>query len=269
MQLGDLPEMDIKDGKAEFESFPTMVKVRKTLSKNGNSYTTFLCEEGCGYLKEYLQWRMLKGEKLSAKSPIITPVHANLVGEFIRAINIGDLIRKAIRSSGFQWRPYVLRRYFDTRLMMAESDGLIIRDYRVYWMGHKLDIEFVYTVSKGLSKDVLEKMRLSYSKAAEKYLMTTKREGVSKQDMVETFNSQFLRMAGYSDEELAKMDLANVSTEQIQELIRNKSMEMLGLSGNHQKIVPLLELRNFIVQGWEFVRELPNNEAIIRLPNSD
>lgn len=95
LQLGDLPEMDIKDGKAEFESFPTMVKVRKTLSKNGNSYTTFLCEEGCGYLKEYLQWRMLKGEKLSAKSPIITPVHANLVGEFIRAINIGDLSNTA------------------------------------------------------------------------------------------------------------------------------------------------------------------------------
>ncbi len=85
--------------------------------------------------------------------------------------------------------------------------------------------------------------------------------------MVETFNAQFLRIAGYSDKEIAKMDLANVLAEQMQDLIRKKSMEMLGLSGNHQKIVPLLELRNFIVQGWEFVRELPNNEAVIRLPS--
>ena len=52
----------------------------------------------------------------------------------IRITNISDFIRKAIRDAGFTWRPYVLRRYFDTRLMMAESDGLIIRDYRTFWM---------------------------------------------------------------------------------------------------------------------------------------
>ncbi len=35
---------------------------------------------------------------------------------------------------------------------------------------------------------------------------------------------------------------------------------------DYGEIVPLLELRNYIVQGWEYVRELPNNEAIVRLP---
>jgi hypothetical protein len=32
--------------------------------------------------------------------------------------------------------------------MIAESDGLILRDYRSFWMGHKVDIEHTYTVNK-------------------------------------------------------------------------------------------------------------------------
>jgi len=31
-------------------------------------------------------------------------------------------------------RAYVLRSYFDTQLMLAESKGLVIRDYRQFWM---------------------------------------------------------------------------------------------------------------------------------------
>src|SRR3989449_8425626 len=130
---------------------------------------------------------MMTGEKLKPDSPIITPslFQRKLMGNHIRTTNIGDLMRHPLRSAGFDWRPYVLRRYFDTRLMLAEADGLIIRDYRQFWMGHSGDIEHTYTVNKGLSKDVVEKMRGSYAKAAEKYLETTgRKEGVTKEDMI-------------------------------------------------------------------------------------
>ncbi len=86
--------------------------------------------------------------------------------------------------------------------------------------------------------------------------------------MVGEFNRQFLRMSGYTDAEIDKMDPKAISTEQMQDLIRKKAMSMLGLGTSSQKIVPLFQLRDFIVQGWEYVRELPNNEAIIRLPSS-
>lgn len=36
------------------------------------------------------------------------------------------MIWKPIRAAGYIGRRYVLRRYFDTRQMMAESDGLTI-----------------------------------------------------------------------------------------------------------------------------------------------
>jgi len=243
--------------------------VRRTLSKTGNQYFTFLCDEGCEYLQQYLEWRLRRGEKLTPKSPIITPTRTSLVGEHIRTLNIGDLMRKAIRNAGFQWRPYVFRRYFDTGMMMAESKGLIIRDWRVFWMGHKGDIENTYTVNKGLPENVIDGMRESYAKAAEQYLVTRKAtEGMSEDQVKATFNKQFLEMAGYSQEEINELgDLSQLSAQQMQELIQKKSMQALGLNGkSKQKIVPIPELKNWITQGWEFVSALPTNEAIIRLP---
>lgn len=42
--------------------------------------------------------------------------------------------------------------------MIVEMDGVIIRDFRVFWMGHRGDIEHTYTLNKQLPKDVREKI---------------------------------------------------------------------------------------------------------------
>ncbi len=268
LKVKDLPELLIKRKEVRFEQTPTRIDVRGELSKNGRRYLTFLSEEGCNYLKAYLEWRMSRGEKLTSDSPIITPHQAALAGKHIRTTNIGDLMKKPIRAAGFEWRPYVLRRYFLTRLMLAENDRLIIKDYRVFWAGHTGDIQHSYTVNKGISNDVVEKMREAYGKAAEKHLTTLRRETVTQDTMLATFNRQFLAMAGYTDEEFAKMgDLAKLTPQDVQEMMQKKSMQSLGLNGNgHQKIVRLGEVKNWIIQGWEFVQKLPGGEAVVKLP---
>jgi hypothetical protein len=268
LKIKDLPEMAIKADTVNFRETPTIVTVRSALSKTGKQFLTFLCDEGCDYLKQYLEWRLRRKEKLSIESPIITPSHIHLAGQHIRTTNISDFIRKGIRDAGFTWRPYVLRRYFDTRLMMAESDGLIIRDYRTFWMGHNGDIEHTYTLNKGLSNDLLEKMRQSYSKAALKFLVTTRKDATNQNMMIETFNQRFLTMAGYSEKEINQFgDLSRLSAQDMQDLIQKKSMKSLGLNGNTtQKEVPLADVKNWIVEGWEFVSELPSHEAVVRLP---
>ena len=43
-------------------------------------------------------------------------------------------------------------------------------------------------------------------------------------------------------------------------------MEALGLNGNKQKIVAMDEVKQYVVQGWEYVTTLPSNEAVIKLP---
>lgn len=146
LRIRDMPEIRIEKNIVDFEKKPAILIVRKELSKAGHQYFTFLTEEGSEYLKDYLEERMRQGEKLDPDAPLVTPKLK--MKPFIRSGNIGDAMRNAIRTAGFCWRPYVLRSYFDTQLMLAESKGLVLRDYRQFWMGHKGDIENRYTTNK-------------------------------------------------------------------------------------------------------------------------
>jgi hypothetical protein len=181
LKVSDFPEMKISEDGVSFSKIPAMVRVRGNLSKAGHQYFSFLSEEGCEYLKDYLRDRMSQGEKIQKDSSVITGKHQNRIKPHVSTSNISDMIRVAIRTAGFTWRPYVLRAYFETQLMLADSKGLILRDYRTFFMGHKGDIENRYSTNKGkLPTEVIDDMRSSYKQASE-FLETTKKEASSAQ----------------------------------------------------------------------------------------
>lgn len=246
----------------DFEQKPTLLIVRQELSKAGHRYFTFLSEEGGEYLKDYLEERVREGEKISADSAVVTPKLK--MKPFIRAGNIGDLARGAIRTAGFQWRPYVLRSYFDTQLMLAESKGLVLRDYRQFWMGHKGDIENRYTTNKGrLPEAVIEDMREAYRRSQE-YLQTTKAFETSEEKLAQAFRKQLLLVAGFKQGEVEKIDLSSMNDEELQQIVRKK---LLGPETNDcrkQKAVPVAEVNKYLEQGWEYVANLPNKKVLIR-----
>ena len=265
LKVRDLPEMVLHGRKAEFRQTPAMVVVRRPLSKAGHQYFTFLGEEGCEYLKEWLEQRIEQGEKLTSDSPIVTSKFRTM-RTIISNTNVRDTIRGAIRRAGFSWRPYVLRSYFDTQLMLAESKGLVIRDYRKFWMGHKGDIEARYTTNKGrLPKEVIEDMREAYQRS-QKFLETTTPEGPNENKIREEFKKQLLLVAGFKPEDVGKMDLLNMGDDEFQAMIRQRLMSVMENNGARQKIVPIDEIEKHIAQGWEFVAALPNEKAIIKLP---
>lgn len=72
LRVRDLPEMRLDRKSVRFERIPAVVIVREELSKAGHRYFTFLSEEGCQYLKDYLEERMKQGERLGGDSAIIT-----------------------------------------------------------------------------------------------------------------------------------------------------------------------------------------------------
>jgi len=264
LRIRDFPEMRVEGDAVEFERTPTMVVVRPELSKGGHQYFTFLSEEGCEYLKDYLEERMLEGEELTVDSSIIRPKVAKK--PFIRSVNIGDMIREAIRKAGFSWRPYVLRAYFDTQLMLAESKGLVIRDYRQFWMGHKGDIENRYTTNKcRLPEDVIEDMREAYRRSQE-YLQTTKPE-TGREKLVEEFRKQLLLVAGFSPEEISDIDLTGLSDEEFQEIVRKRLLGNRNEDCGAQRVVSLNELEKYLENGWEYVATLPNKKVIVKLPS--
>ncbi len=263
LTIGDMPEIKIQNGIVTFERKPTVIVVRRELSKAGHQYFTFLSEEGCGYLQDYLEERIREGEGLSPESPVITPKLK--MKPFIRSTNIGDTIRVPLRAAGFDWRPYVLRCYFDTQLMLAESKGLVLRDYRGFWMGHKGDIENRYTTNKQrLPESVVEDMRAAYARS-EEFLQTKMSEETTEEKLKGIFRRQFLSVAGFGKGEIEDMDVISFSEEELQNLVRKKLLGAPTSDNFKQKVVTIDEADSYLSKGWEYVAKLSNNKVVVKI----
>jgi len=266
LRLRDLPDLSVRSQKVELLKVPTMVIVRRELSKAGHQYFTFLSEEACNYLKDYLEMRIREGEELGPDSAIITPKQH--IKPFIRTSNIGDAIRGSVRKAGFPWRPYVLRSYFDTQLMLAESKGLVLRDYRQFWMGHKGDIENRYTTNKHkLPESVVEDMRAAYGRSQE-FLQTKANEENSEEKLRGSFRRQLLLVAGFGQDEIEDMDVTSISDEDLQSVVRKRLLGAQAPNGASQKVVSVGEANDYLAKGWEYVAKLSNNKVVIKMNSS-
>ncbi|MGI0046812.1 MAG: hypothetical protein ACREBB_06460 [Nitrosotalea sp.] len=194
LMIRDLPELDIVLGIARFQVMPPKIIVRKTLSKAGHSYFTFITESGSEKILAYLNERLASGETLNLESSVIAP-SLKLVTyrgrhqskKFLTTAVIGQQVRESMRPR-FTWRPYVLRAFFDTQLLIAESRGKIAHDFRVFFMGHKGSIEAKYTTNKSiLPKLLTDEMRESFRRSQEFLdleVAQKKEEDVSKEKIV-------------------------------------------------------------------------------------
>ncbi|MGH9909960.1 MAG: hypothetical protein ACRD32_04910 [Nitrososphaerales archaeon] len=113
------------------------------------------------------------GDTLNAKSPVIAPDLDHSYGRRNnkdKSFLTTHAITKTIRESfgpRFQWRPYLLRSFFDTQLLTAEARGLIAHDFRIFFMGHKGNIEARYTTNKSkLPESLLKEMRESFMRCS-------------------------------------------------------------------------------------------------------
>jgi len=182
IRLGDLPELDVEE--LRFEKVPAQIVVRRELSKAKHQYVTFAGPQTCGYIIAHLRARKMKGRELDEDSPLV----ATRDEKHLKTAQISAEIAEAMRLAGLDYRPYLLRHYFDTQLLLAEAAGLITEDYRVFWMGHRGDVEHVYTTNKyRLPPQLLEDMREKFS-AAVKFLETERewKESKPKQKVVTT-----------------------------------------------------------------------------------
>ncbi len=172
LTLGDVAELRVGGKLVDLVDEPATITVREELSKAGHRYFTYLCSEGCGYLLSWLRLRALRGEELEPDSPLVP----SRGGGFLKTKSVSEMIRKAIRAADLDFRPYALRHYFDTRMLLAEVAGVIPRDYRVFWMGHRGDIEHQYTLNNHrLPEDLVQDMRLRYERAASTFLETARK----------------------------------------------------------------------------------------------
>ena len=174
LMIRDLPELEIVLGNVKFSRMPPKINVRRTLSKARHIYFTFVTKTGAEKILAYLNERIAAGEILTPESSVISPSTKlvtyrgkNKGKKFVSTARIEYEVRKAMRPR-FKWRPYVLRAFFDTQLLIAESRGKIAHDFRVFFMGHTGSIEAKYTTNKSiLPKILMDEMRESFRKSQE------------------------------------------------------------------------------------------------------
>lgn len=274
LRVGDLTELRILSDHVEFEQnyIPSVVRVRANLSKAKHQYFSFVGSEGIRYIKEYLDARIGAGDALKEDSPLldfnwpdargIRPIHKN-----VRTVLVSRDIREAIRKAGYSWRPYVLRAYHSTALDIAENKGLISHNWREFFSGHKGDISARYSTAKGrLPRDMIEEMRATYRKCLP-FLETVELER-NEEEEERYAQRHILRAVGYSKEEIEKMDLMEMTDDEYNELLRKKLLGALANNGHKQKVIPIREVKHYIQDlGWEYVKDLGNKEAIVKLPD--
>ena len=279
LMLKDFPELKIQNGKVIFEKIPTMMIVRATLSKTRSKYFTFLGDEGCTYLREYLEERIRNGESLTQDSPLIGYERAKRSGkEFLSTRKITHYIRSDMRAAGVYKRPYVLRAYAETQLIIAESKGKISHPYLQFIAGHKGDIEARYSTNKGrLPPDMIEDMRAQY-KACEPFLATTSRleqSAVVKEAQIEALKSIAKNLLGIDllDVKVAKEKDLRKQLSPPEELeLYEKEIKKLRIdpqkiredeSRYKNKLVREKELERYLNSGWEMVQTV-NNRILVR-----
>jgi len=273
VRLGDFPEAEIRPDGIEFKKVPTMLIVRKNLSKTKHQYFTFVPQQTITYIKEYLEKRAEAGERLGRDSPLLGfDPRGFKKNRFLRTTLVTRDIREAIRRAGFSWRPYVLRAYCDTNMIIAESKGKISHPYLQFIMGHKGDIESRYSTNKGvLPPDMIEDMRRAY-RECEPFLCTVYAQ-VGQSDIVKEAKIEALKSLAKS---LLGIDLLEVkiarerqlgrelNIDETIELFENELTRLREGRHNPQRIVHEKELEKYLNEGWQFVTTLPSKRILIR-----
>jgi hypothetical protein len=248
-----------------------MVVVRPELSKARHRYFTFLSGEGCTYLKEYLDSRIRQGEALGPASSVIGHERSSASRRFQLTKKISHMIRTAMRRAGVYNRPYVLRCYAETQLIIAESRGKISHPYVQFIAGHKGDIESRYSTNKGkLSPEMIEDMRQAYGRC-EPFLGTVEpplaQDLIVKEAKMEALKSIAKNLLGI---DLLEVKIAKerelekeLNLDEEIELFEGEIKRMREGNGS-QSLVDEEELEAFLGDGWEFVSVLPSRKILIR-----
>jgi type II secretory pathway predicted ATPase ExeA len=107
---------------------------------------------------------------------------------------------------------------------------------------------------------------LSYKKTASAFLETLKSSKSSADEARQAVRKAMLEDAGFKEEEIAKLDLSQMTSVDFQKLVRERLFGALVENGSRQKVVPVDEVKNFLAQGYEYHATLGNGEAIVKLP---
>jgi hypothetical protein len=279
LTLGDLPELDL-GRRLQFRELPFVVKVPAALSKTRQQYVTFGTEQLASTLLAYLSFRREHGENLRPTSPVVAPgsmrgaaaksrADARVHRAFIATKNVVEEVRDALHATvpeGVTWRPYVLRSYCSTRLLLAEGQGLISRDLREALLGHDGGIASRYNVGKRWGEELLVEARREYARAASFLETGRSREET---DLLQQTKALILEAVGLDPTEAAKF-AAQSKEEVLAEVRRRLGATSAGPSGTTREAAPttadrlvsVVDAERLLGAGWTWLGSVGDRVAV-------
>ena len=274
MRVGSLPYLrwqDIEPVEAQGYKFAKV----KVYAGEPEEYTTFITPEAHKALLDYMKRRETRGERIGPNTPVI--IHrmseetldkggvvrparpktlSNQVGKMWNELGQRGMDQRGKRYDFKQVHGF--RKFFKTT-----SERYMKSLYVEIFLGHSTGITNSYM------KPSMEDMAAEYAKAIPALTMLAGDDrAMSREQTQALFSSQFLKMSGWTDEEIKALgiDLGTIDEGKIQELIAQKNNERLGASASGQKVVATSEVKDYLARGYEFVTKLDDKEAIVRLP---
>ena len=245
LKLGDL-EIDLST--LEPLHSPTIIKVRRTLSKARCEYLTLMGSEGMDHIKAYLKERRENGEILNVDLPLLAfDTRRNHERNMPRTLLVTREIRKAFEKSGLKGtRPYILRRYFAAGIEKSDYPD---HQWRAFIMGHKGNIETLYSKGKGnLREDQVEDLRKYYESCLEHLETIT-----SLNTAISRIRKEILSGI-YSDDDLKGIDFGIMTESEFNQMIKEKipkqDKEDKPKERLQSKTVPLEEVNEWEKKGY-------------------
>jgi len=299
LKLSDIKDLEIKSDDADivFADIPARIMVRPNLSKTGNQYFTYLPETGCRFLQGYLRERIAAGEILDANSVVVTFLKgyqtkcpkrndSHRKSPFLATNTITRDIKAAFGII-IKERPYVLRAYFDTQLLLAESKGKITHAYRQFFMGHKGDIEAKYTTNKHrLPEHLIADMKEAYERSQNFLIPSEEDNEVSKKGKKEILLEMWKEQAKLYGIDPMKIKIEKQRMTQESDIIpkisndneidaiktaikntirknRDESSQQIVQKYESKIVCDEDELLSCVEDGWNIVKELSNGKIIL------
>jgi integrase len=258
LRVKDLPEMRItEDNDIVFEKMPTRVKVRKELSKNGKAYQSFLIETGCMIIKNSLEIRMTKGEKLDSES-LLVPTECEKTTIRQRAKAIARRLNTVFEKVEYNSRPYSLKNFFATALL---NSGLE-QNLQTFYMGHTGPVQNVYSVQRQQPTEQIEKMRTVFKEKIEPNLIP--QEGNADATVKREFK-KFAKAFGIDVSDDANTDETIAEIAEIYKAGKDDvSRREITPNPVKQKRITEEEIDQYLEDNWEITHTLSNGNLIVK-----
>lgn len=239
-----------------------MKRVDPDACKNDIPYYSFISKDASRILRMYVSEVRRKLGDIGDEMPLFMGEKANGRITHMKARTLQVAVHEAARKAGVKdWKnvyPHCLRKSFQSVLKTEYSDGgrMDPKDQE-FLMGHILP----GSQDTYYDKTKIDSLRSEYSRLA-----FDRQVRVDVEKMKVDFRRQLLLVAGFSDQDISKVDLGATSDEDFQKIIRERLLGAMENNGSRQKVVPAAQVRDLIHKGWEYVDQLPTGEAIVRLP---